>query len=268
MKKSLLLTALCSVAFSFNANAAITTGWGTYAGTSTASRCPSYCGGGGDFQYDSMGGEFLAESSAEENSYANAKAYASLSGSSYLPTLKVATSAALGKGGGASAFATQGFTYTGTGNSTITLDINLHGSVGKNSQSGYNRNQLRGDVAVFIGEGLEWYPDFATLVYEVAYSAPVTRVGLESLFISSGNDINETASISFDLQAGDTFYVVSSMDANSKNGFVDGWNTMTMGFDDASQLQAVSQVPVPAAAWLFGSALLGLASIGRKRSLK
>jgi hypothetical protein len=27
----------------------------------------------------------------------------------------------------------------------------------------------------------------------------------------------------------------------------------------------VSQVPVPAAAWLFGSALLGLAGIARKR---
>lgn len=31
--------------------------------------------------------------------------------------------------------------------------------------------------------------------------------------------------------------------------------------------QAVNPVPVPAAAWMFGSALLGLASVGRKRKL-
>lgn len=270
MNRTLLATALLSAVFSLNANAAITTGWGTQAGTSRASNCPSYCttANGGDFTYDSMGGEFIAEAAATESTYGNAKAYAGLSGSSYLPTLKVATSATVGKGSSASAFATQGFTYTGADNSTITLDINVHGSVGNNSQPGYSRKQLRGDVAVFIGEGLDWYPDFATLVYEIAYGAPVTEAGLESLLITNGNDINKTASISFDLQAGDTFYVVSSMDANSKNGFADGWNTMTMSFDDASQLQAVSQVPVPAAAWLFGSALLGLASIGRKRNLK
>ena len=266
MNKSLLVTALLSASFSFNASAAITTGWGTYASTNTASNCPSYCGGGGDFQYDSMGDEFITASSAEENAYANAKAYASLSGSSYLPTLKVEASAAQGKGGSASAFAVQGFSYTGAATSTITLNVNLHGSVG-DAASGYSNNTLRGDIAIFIGEGLEWYPHFSTLVYEVAYSAPVENAGTESLFITNGNDVNTAVSMSFDLNAGDSFYVVSLMAANSKNGFVDGWNTMTMDFNDASQLQAVSQVPVPNAAWLFGSALVALAGIGRTRRI-
>ena len=266
----LLGTALLATAFSMNSSAAITTGWGVEASTSTASNCPSYCttAGGGDFAYDSMGAEFSTSASAEENSYGHAKAYASLAGSSYLPTLKIETSANVGKGGSATAFAAQGFTYTGADSSTITLDINLHGSVGSEQNGSYSSNSLRGDVAVFIGSGLEWYPSFATLVYEIAYGAPVTEAGLESLFISSGNDVNTGTSISFDLNAGDTFYVISSMGASSKNGFVDGWNTMTMSFDDDSQLQAVSQVPVPAAAWLFGSALLGLASIGRQRNMQ
>ena len=35
----------------------------------------------------------------------------------------------------------------------------------------------------------------------------------------------------------------------------------------ASEISQLSAVPVPAAAWLFGSALLGLAGIGRRRSL-
>lgn len=35
---------------------------------------------------------------------------------------------------------------------------------------------------------------------------------------------------------------------------------------DGHVLSAVSSVPVPAAAWLFGSALLGLSAVGRKRS--
>lgn len=61
---------------------------------------------------------------------------------------------------------------------------------------------------------------------------------------------------------------------NIANGATLDWDTITMGqtvpnfglFDSISNLSASpSAVPVPAAAWLFGSALLGLAGIGRNR---
>ncbi len=56
-------------------------------------------------------------------------------------------------------------------------------------------------------------------------------------------------------------YNISSTQANPITGgdiFNNGALTVTVG-------SAVSAVPVPAAAWLFGSALVGLAGIGRKR---
>ena len=152
--------------------AAIISGYGAYASTSTASNCPSYCttAGGGDFQYDNAGVEFSTTASSAENTYATTRAYSSLSGSSYLPTLKVETVAGENRGGFATAFGSQGYTYTGAEAFNFTLNYNLHGSVGANPTGSINSNSLRGDVAVLIGSGLEWYPSYATLVFEVAYN--------------------------------------------------------------------------------------------------
>lgn len=50
-----------------------------------------------------------------------------------------------------------------------------------------------------------------------------------------------------------------------KNFTVDSHWTMSSGNDAINGRVSVSAVPVPAAAWLFGSALIGLASISRRR---
>ncbi|CAH0990015.1 hypothetical protein SIN8267_00097 [Sinobacterium norvegicum] len=50
---------------------------------------------------------------------------------------------------------------------------------------------------------------------------------------------------------------ITSMTFTANNNY-----SMIAGFDDVF---ATSQVPVPAAAWLFGSALIGLAGIAKKR---
>ena len=44
-------------------------------------------------------------------------------------------------------------------------------------------------------------------------------------------------------------------------------NTTTINYTVAGVLDAPAEVPVPAAAWLFGSALVGLAGVGRKRKI-
>jgi hypothetical protein len=46
--------------------------------------------------------------------------------------------------------------------------------------------------------------------------------------------------------------------------FVQFWSSASFG-DDISYVGSLSQVPVPAAAWLFGSGLLGLAAAGQRR---
>ncbi|WP_200821237.1 VPLPA-CTERM sorting domain-containing protein [Oceanicoccus sp. KOV_DT_Chl] len=51
---------------------------------------------------------------------------------------------------------------------------------------------------------------------------------------------------------------VGTITNDINGGFSGGGNTLTYSFE-------TSEVPVPAAAWLFGSALVGLAGIGRKR---
>lgn len=263
--KTALLLGL-AVSTPLTSQAAIISGYGAYASTSTASNCSSGCStaNGGDFQYDSAGVEFGSTASSTETSYATANAYSSLTGSTYLPELRVETIADTGKGGRATAFGSQGYTYTGTDPFMFTLDYNLHGSVGANPTGSINNNELRADVAILIGNDLEWYPSFATLVYEVAYN--LDRVAVDSLFITEGIDTNTSGSISFELNSGDEFYVIGSMGARSVDGFADGWNTLSFNFEDDTGLVAVSAVPVPAAVWLFASGIVGLASIARRKT--
>lgn len=228
------LAGILLVITSLSSQATIINGWGAYAATSTNDNCPSYCDG--NSEYDSSGGEGSIFATAEQNSYGTAKALVDMSGSGYLPTLKVKASATAGKYAGATAFSSQGFNYSGQNDTSITLDINLHGSVGGNSSS----NSLTAHIGIIIGTDFNFYPHFGTAYYECFCGRPS---GLEYLNISSGNDINKAGSISFDLQAGESFFVISEMNASSRNGFVDAWNTLTLGFQDSTGLHAVGGAP-------------------------
>ena len=161
----------------------------------------------------------------------------------------------------------QGYNYTGSDATTIDLELDLHGSVGDNASSGYANNNLRADVAVFIGDSLEWYADFATLYYEFAYDMEKVK---SSLFIHDGMDVHDVDTLSFDLEPGQSFFVVASMEASSNNGYVDAWNTLNLNFDDDSDLVAASggaapvDVPEPASLGMLGLAL-GLISFTRSK---
>lgn len=263
-KKTIAIIGL-SGALSFTAQANLMTNYGAYVSTNTASNCPSYCtsANGGEFAFASDGGEFIDSAYASEMTYGDTQAYAALDGSSYLPTLKVKTSADYRLGSGAKAYAMQGYSYNGSEGTTIDLDLNLHGSVGDNSSSQYAHNSLRADIAVFIGDSLEWYTgDFGTLYYEFAYDM---EKDLTSLFINDGMDVNEYGSLSFDLEPGQNFFIVASMQASSKNGFVDAWNTLSLDFADDSGLVAASapssmvDVPEPTPFYLLLLALMLIA---------
>ncbi|MDH5396415.1 MAG: VPLPA-CTERM sorting domain-containing protein [Gammaproteobacteria bacterium] len=279
MNKNLAI--LLSIALSLPAisQASHVTGYGAYTSTSTANKCTSLtCETGydsitgitGDFQYDSDGAQYRSTASSSETTYANAQASSALSGASYLPTLRVQTTANTGSGAWASAFGVQAYTYTGLDSSIFTLDYNLHGSVGSNLTGAIGSSYLRGDIAILVGSEahLDWYPDISTLYYEVGYG--FDQAGMDSLFINNGVDVNTSGSLSFGLNPGDIFYVIAALGAKSLDGYADSWNTFSMNFLDDTDLvaataPAVSAVPVPAAAWLFGSALLGFIGVNRRK---
>ncbi|MEJ6121342.1 hypothetical protein MT390_05585 [Vibrio sp. 2-Bac 85] len=248
-----------------SANASVIEGVGAYTSVGNSGYCPSYCSG--SFSSASDGGEGSTQAYSELNEYAYGQAYSSFVSESYMPLLRVETNAAFKKSSSAMAWSVQNFTNTGLETKTIDLDVNLHGSVG-NNEEGYAYNYLSASIAIISGTSLQWYPSFGTLIYEIA--SPI--MSPTSIYISDGLDVNIPETISFDVAAGESFYIVSEMRAASQNGYADAWNTLSMSFKDGSDLQAAIQVAtapvsVPEPKTLFLLALCLLAILVKKRDL-
>ncbi len=224
--------------------------YGVSASVSTYGNCSVVCtvSSDNDSSYSSSGGVLNTSATTTESTHASGAALASLSGLDYLPTLKVMASADEGKHASATAYAQQGFDYLGQDTTSITLNLNLHGSVG-NNLSGYSSNSLQAKVGILIGNELDYYPSFGTAYYEIGLLDGNVGAGTEGLVINNGNDVNVQGSISFDLEAGDSFFVISQMNASSQNGFADAWNTLSMSFTDSTGLNATSNAstinPIP-----------------------
>ena len=79
--------------------------------------------------------------------------------------------------------------------------------------------------------------------------------------------------LNFDLPA-DTYFVgVSQFGTNPITQFLPDFEVIRPGLDDERivlnvSASALSAVPVPAAVWLFGSAMIGLVGMARKRSAR
>ena len=268
-KTALLLTLILSTPLA--AHAISVTGYGTYATTSTASNCTviGSCGtdNNGDFQFDRNGGESITKSISSQNTYATARSSANLTGNTYLPILQVETRADFGKGATATATGVQGYTYTGVDSFMFDLDFNLHGSVVTNGYAG--TNELKAQVAILTGSQFDLYsPNFSDLYYENS----ATPLAKKSLTIADGIDVNSSDSLSFVLNNGDTFFILASISARSVDGFVDACNTLSLDYQNDQGLVAasapqISAVPVPAAAWLFGTALLGFVGVGKRKKV-
>lgn len=231
-------------------------GFGVSAGASTASDCPSFCTG--DFDFDSGGGEGAGYASATSTAHGSSRARAYYSSTdSYLPELKAFSSSSAGKGGSASAFGVQGFLYEGTESGDITIEFELDASVFDSGSYGSE------SVAASIGvlgvnsimepdapiNGPDYYSDFGTWYYENFGS----QLGTDSLFVNTPNG-SEIGSITFDVSPGDVFFVGASLQASSRTGTADAFNTFTSTFSDSSQAfasqltvaNAVAAVPEPA----------------------
>lgn len=238
--------------------AAIISGWGAETSSTTASSCPSYCTG--TFTYDNNGGDgFSTATSNLVNTHGEPKSQATLSGTTYLPILKAYAESFGGTGAFASATGVQGYTYTGASPKTISLDLSLDGTIDL-SAGGTAEASLEGQVAVIFTNQLDFYTDFGTVVYEVA---PPGSVAATSQVFGIATD-----QLTFTVNPGDDFFVWAGLQVDGmRGGIADAYNTFTMDFADDAGLQAasVSAIPAPAALWLFGSGLMGLIGVARRR---
>ena len=246
--------------------------WGARAITSVAD-CPSFCT---DFNFGpTLGGENVADSgiSSVSEFRGDARASASLTGGLSTPVLKAESTANPNTNGAfATAFGVQGYTYNGAGE-TLTLDIFLDGLVSDPEMDPLD-TRVTLEVVFYAPDPFAFISDRGTLDFEVGatpLSQPDSSEASVFLQLDHTNPTNDSGQISIDVATGDEFYIWALLRAESQSGLAatsaDAFDTGTMSFVGNPDLTAASAavIPLPAAIWLFGSGLLGLVGIARRR---
>jgi hypothetical protein len=246
-----------------NANAALTE-WGANAYVSTAD-CPSFCTNFAFGPDNGSGGQqAVSAASSFSDDRGNANSAASFSGAGNTPVLKASAEASTGfHGAFGSAVAIQGYTFNGSTTQTLELTVDLTGQL--TIPDAESDASLGATVALFSDLGFgyeEFYGNF--FEFPVTWlTDTVTGFNAElSLIEGENGPVSKSGTLTFSVDPGDSFYLWAEINANAYSGpnadvIADGFNTLTMSFSDPSNL-APAAVPLPAAAWLFGSAVLGL----------
>jgi hypothetical protein len=237
-------------------------GYGSWVEAQTAGNCPSYCTGN-EFSSTASGGPGQLTAAAQNQVYAQAFGSVSFDPTNHLlPELKAFARAPAGKQGQTTSFAVQRYGYSGAETKFVNLIVNLSGRIAL-PLNGLADNRLVGSLAIVRGDTLPWDPNFATLIYERVPAADVlAQAGLA--WVNPGNGSVRT-DLSFEVQTGDSFFVVASFWAIGQNGTADGSSTLKMIFEDATGLNAVSSVPELGTAWMATAGLLALAFGARRR---
>ena len=170
------------------------------------------------------------------------------------------------------AYALQTYQNTSGAIQAYTLNLNLDGDVLQAPGSSY----IDAEVGIFTGTNIvahfsscggsaEWLPGFSSWICGSQLEMGFTS----SIEISGDGPQSLIDSVSFDIAAGDTFTIYAELIALTFGGHADAFSTLDMTFDDISTLAALgpmTAIPVPAAAWLFGSGLAGLIFVARRKA--
>ena len=262
-----LTTALCLSTFG-NAHAAITSGYGALADVGTYDSCATIClrPGGLDFQVLN-GGEFLPFATAGiDNASGTSFANAAFTGDVFSPILRASSSSPIGTtASDAQATAIQAWTYTGAGPQDYSIVATLSGTVTEPTSSA--EGLIRGDIAAYLYEDATFInTGIGTFLGEVV-PGEGTLLARDTSFLTPGLDLR-TATLDFTLNPGDEVYLFMRLETKSERGaVVDATGTFLMEFTggDTSELTE-TVVPIPAAVWLFGSGLLGLIGLARRKA--
>ena len=170
------------------------------------------------------------------------------------------------------AYGLQTYQNTSGTTQTYTLNLSLDGDVLKAPGSSY----IDAEVGIFTG--IDIVADFSSCgsgakEFMAGFSSWICGSQLGTGFtpfieFASDGAHSLTDSVSFDIAAGDTFTIYAELTALTFGGHADAFSTLGMTFDDISNLAALGPmpaVPVPAAVWLFGSGLISLIGIARRK---
>lgn len=124
-------------------------------------------------------------------------------------------------------------------------------------------------MALILGNVDYFTTDWATFISEIVpYTPGLAELGRSSLRLDlNAGQQTKTDSIAITLNPGDEIFVWAGLEAGgTRDGFGDAFNTLTMSYSDDTGLAPTGVIPVPAAVWLFGSGLLGLAALARRKA--
>lgn len=197
------------------------------------------------------------------------------SGPSYLPVLRAkSTNTGIYDDSATRARTIAYQTYTSAIDQTISLDINLHAIVDAldGNPTSESNTRARSFISVWGDPNFRVTSDNCGQPLFEDLSMCGSQLGFSSLEIRESDNVTDLPdSLSFSLSAGDTFGIYASLTATSVNGSTNAFDTLDLSFSDDTFIDVVevpgAVVPVPAAVWLFGSGLMGLVGLARRKKV-
>ncbi|MCB1751639.1 MAG: hypothetical protein KDI74_07930 [Gammaproteobacteria bacterium] len=172
----------------------------------------------------------------------------------------------------------QAYQFTGADATTLSLDVNLEGTVARSAESS-DLTGLEVSVWIMSANAPVVFPAEPVTVTELvaqiiaeAISDPtgpfnpiITKLSWDAASTGTGI-INRNGTLDFLLNNGDEFYLMAALSAGADGVGASAlsWSTLTMAFDTTA-LQAASTVPLPPGVWLFATGLLGLLGAAKRR---
>lgn len=156
------------------------------------------------------------------------------------------------------ALALEGYQYTGMAPTQISVDFQLTGTI--DNAAGTGVNDLTGQASFFTEASLDPFNTLSPLtLFSCGCAFPFAQA---TTFLTNSGTATDSATAVLDLAPLETFYIFSVLQLRADdNGSAESLNSLAYSFSDQADLISIGTpaiIPVPAAVWLFASALFGL----------